>query len=90
MILKTLTHDRGNSDCWNYYSGIQNASVFFKDDKIKCIAISGPDFEGEVVLELTGPAYLCDDLGQTIEKVGLRRYNQNYKKLESADVEVES
>lgn len=73
MILKTLTYDRGSAECWNYYSGIKNVSVFFKDESTKCIAISGNDFDDEVVLEISGPAYLCDDLGQTIEKVGVRR-----------------
>lgn len=78
MILKTLTYDRGTYGCWNYYTGIQNASVFYNEDaKMMCVAISGKEFEGEVVIGLTGPAYLCDDRGQTIEKIG--KFNNDYQ-----------
>lgn len=70
MILKTLTHDRGKADCWNYYDNIESASVFF-DEEIKesCVAVkfSGP--ESEIVLVLNEVAYLCNDKGQTIEKL---------------------
>lgn len=84
MILKTLTHDRGTSDCWNYYSGVQTASVFYNEEaNMTCVAISGASFEGEVVVSITGPAYLCTDSGQTIEKVGLIRSKAYDKKLES-------
>lgn len=71
MILKTLTHDRGSSDCWNYYSGVSNASVFYNEKlKMPCIAISGDNIEGEIIVGISGPAYLCTDNGQTIEKIG--------------------
>lgn len=29
MILKTLTHDHGSSDVWNYYDNITAASVYY-------------------------------------------------------------
>lgn len=83
MILKTLTHDRGNSDCWNYYSGIRNASVFFNEELgMPCIAISGDKIDGEITVGLTGVAYLCTDNGQTIEKIGKARIESRHKKFE--------
>ena len=40
MILKTLTHDRGSSDCWNYYDNIESASVYFDEDaQMSCVAV---------------------------------------------------
>lgn len=70
MILKTLTHDRGDSDCWNYYDNILNASVFFDEaSKMSCISISFKEPNANIVLALTDVAYLCNDKGQTIEKL---------------------
>jgi len=83
MILKTLTHDRGNSDCWNYYSGVRYASVFYNEESdIPCIAIRGDDIDGEIIVGLTGPSYLCTDNGQTIEKIGQVRPDDGVKKFE--------
>lgn len=71
MILKTLTHDRGESDCWNYYSGVDSASVFYNTDtKTQCVAIRFKDAKDEVILSLTAEAYLCNDRGETIERLG--------------------
>lgn len=70
MILKTLTHDRGSSDCWNYYDNIESASVFFHEGaKMSCIAVRFKGADSDVVLGLTDVAYLCNDKGQTIEKL---------------------
>lgn len=89
MILKTLTHDRGTLDCWNYYSGVRNASVFFNEElNMTCVAITGNCFEGEVIVRITGPTYLCTDNGQTIEKLHPFRKEDNYKNLNVDDVVV--
>ena len=70
MILKTLTHDRGNSDCWNYYDNIESASVFYDEKSERaCVAIMPKDGDFEIVLALNDVAYLCNDQGQTIEKL---------------------
>lgn len=70
MILKTLTHDRGSSDCWNYYDNIESASVFFDEgSKMSCVAVRFKGADNDVVLGLTDVAYLCNDRGQTIEKL---------------------
>lgn len=70
MILKTLTHDRSSSDCWNYYDNIESASVFFDEgSQMSCIAVRFKGEDSEVVLGLTDTAYLCNDKGQTIEKL---------------------
>lgn len=70
MILKTLTHDRGKSDCWNYYEDIENASVFFDENsKMSCVAIRFKGADSDVVIALSDVAYLCNNMGQTIEKL---------------------
>lgn len=70
MILKTLTHDRGNSDVWNWYDGVTSASVYY-DESANCsvIAVRFKDADDDVVIELTDVAYLCNDEGSTIEKL---------------------
>lgn len=70
MILKTLTHDRGSSDCWNYYDNIENANLCFDEESnTSCIAIRINGTESDIVFGLTDVAYLCNDKGQTIEKL---------------------
>ena len=70
MILKTLTHDRGNGDCWNYYDNIESASVFYDEkSKMACVAVMLKDVGSEIVLALNDVAYLCNDRGQTIERL---------------------
>ena len=70
MILKTLTHDRGNSDCWNFYDNIISASVYYNEDIEECcVAVSFADEDGEIVLAVPDVAYLCNDKGETIEKL---------------------
>lgn len=70
MILKTLTHDRGSSDCWNYYDNIESASVFFNEGaKLSCIAVRFKGADSDVMIGLSDIAYLCNDRGQTIEKL---------------------
>lgn len=70
MILKTLTHDRGESGCWNYYSNVESASVFIDDtSKNRCVAVRFKDAKEEVIVVLTNDAYLCNDRGETIERL---------------------
>ena len=70
MILKTLTHDHGNSDVWNWYDNVESASNYY-DEQIgdSVIAIRFKGCESEIVLALTDVAYLCNDEGATIEKL---------------------
>ena len=82
MILKTLTHDRGSSDCWNYYDNIESASVYFDEDaQMSCVAVRFKGADSDVVLGLSEVAYLCNDRGQTIEKL-----RPAVKQTESAEV----
>lgn len=70
MILKTLTHDRGSSDCWNFYDNIETASVYYDEaSKMSCIAVTVKHCTDEIVLCITDEAYLCNDAGQTIERL---------------------
>lgn len=70
MILKTLTHDRGSSDCWNFYDNVESASVFFDEaSQMSCVAVRFKGTDTDVVIGLTDVAYLCNDTGQTIEKL---------------------
>lgn len=70
MILKTLTHDRGQSDCWNWYDNIESASAYFDESADEaCIALRFKDSSEEIVIAITDIAYLCNDHGQTIEKL---------------------
>lgn len=70
MILKTLTHDRGSSDCWNFYDRIESASVFYDAaSDMSCIAVKFEGSDSEVCIGLSDVAYLCNDSGGTIEKL---------------------
>lgn len=81
MILKTLTHDRGESDCWNYYSNVESASVFFDDKaRSRCVAVRFKDAKEEVVVTLTDDAYLCNDRGETIERLYGKPKTQKHDK----------
>lgn len=70
MILKTLTHDRSSSDCWNFYDNIESASVYY-DERIdaSCIAVRYKGVDSDVVLVIQDVAYLCNNTGKTIEKL---------------------
>lgn len=77
-----LTHDRGSSDCWNYYDNIESASVYFDEDaQMSCVAVRFKGADSDVVLGLSEVAYLCNDRGQTIEKL-----RPAVKQTESAEV----
>lgn len=79
MILKTLTHDRGSGDCWNFYDNIESASVFYNESaKMSCIAIKQRDLDSEICIGLNDIAYLCNDSGQTIEKLKPALSSQDY------------
>lgn len=70
MILKTLTHDHGSSDCWNYYDGIDSASVFFHEGSgMSCLEVHFKETGETITIALTDVAYLCNDNGNTIEKL---------------------
>lgn len=70
MILKMLTHDRGNSDCWNYYDNIERASVFFDEaSQSSCVAVRFEGADSDIVFALKDDAYLCNDRGQTVERL---------------------
>lgn len=70
MILKTLTHDRGESDVWNYYDNVESASVYY-DENIEetVISVRFKNTDADVVIAITEVAYLCNDDGKTIEKL---------------------
>lgn len=71
MILKTLTHDRGESDCWNYYADVESASVYYNaDTDSQCVAVRFRGGKDGVIFSLTDVAYLCNDRGETIERLG--------------------
>lgn len=85
MILKTLTHDRGNSDCWNWYDGIQSASAYYDENsKMAVVAVQFRDVDGEIVIGITDTAYLCNDKGETIERLRPAVKEQKHnKKIET-------
>ena len=70
MILKILTHDRGNSDVWNWYDGVTSASAYYDDNaKLPVVAVRFKDADVDVVIALTEEAYLCNDEGRTIDRL---------------------
>ena len=70
MILKTLTHDHGSSDTWNYYDNIESASVYFDEEcGESVVALKFKDCDGFITLAITDVAYLCNDVGKTIERL---------------------
>jgi hypothetical protein len=70
MILKTLTHDHGCSDTWNYYDNIESASVYFDENcGEQVVALGFRGTTGFITLSITDVAYLCNDEGKTIERL---------------------
>ena len=70
MILKTMTHDRGNSDVWNWYDGVTSASAYYDEEaKLPVVSVRFKDAGADVVLALTEQTYLCNDEGKTIERL---------------------
>jgi hypothetical protein len=70
MILKTLTHDHGCSDTWNYYDNIESASVYFDEGcGEKVVALKFKDTPDFITLVIADVAYLCNDDGKTIERL---------------------
>lgn len=85
MILKTLTHDKSSSNCWNYYDNIESASVYFDEGaKMACVAVRFRGTDADVVLALSNVGYLCNDKGQTIEKLmpAIKNHGMVEKRLE--------
>lgn len=82
MILKTLTHDHGESDCWNWYDNIESASAYFDEGAdMACVSIKFKGSDPAIVIGLKDAAYLCNDQGQTIEKLLPKRIEQNAKDI---------
>ena len=78
MILKTLTHDHGISDVWNFYDNISSASVYYDENAEEVVvSMSSDDYEGSIVLAITDVAYLLNDKGQTIERIVPARKHKN-------------
>lgn len=70
MILKTCTHDRGASDCWNFYDNIETASCYYDSERgCSCIAVTYKGSGATSIIPIEEPAYLCNDRGQTIERL---------------------
>jgi hypothetical protein len=70
MILKTLTHDHGSSDVWNYYDNIDSASVYYDENIGEVVVSMASDaYEGFITLAVPEGAYLLNDNGQTIERI---------------------
>ena len=70
MILKTLTHDHGESDVWNYYDNIESASAYY-DENIEeaVVSVRFKNDDADIIITITEVAYLCNDEGKTIEKL---------------------
>lgn len=88
MILKTLTHDHGESDVWNYYDNVESASVYY-DENIEeaVVSVRFKNTDADIVIVITEVAYLCNDEGETIEK--LRPAIKEAKDKITIPVEVE-
>ena len=70
MILKTLTHDHGDSDVWNWYDNIESASAYYDEASGESVvSVRFKDATADVVLVINEVAYLCNDDGKTIEKL---------------------
>lgn len=82
MILKTLTHDHGEGDCWTWYDGVQQAFTFVdKDLDAVCITIIFRDPNATRTIALREVAYLCNDQGQTIEKLFPKVFSKDKKEV---------
>lgn len=70
MILKTRTYDRSDSGCWNFYDNIETARYYYDEEKGSfCVAAIFKGNVSEMIIPITEPSYLCNDRGQTIEKL---------------------
>ena len=80
MILKTLTHDHGNQDVWNWYDNIDSASAYFDEEsQMAVVAVHFKDVDANIAIAIDDVAFLCNDNGQTIEK--LRAYQPEKHKI---------
>lgn len=60
------------ADCWTYIDHVESATVYYdSENEVACISIHLKDSKSEEdpVLALHDAAYLCNDRGQTIEKL---------------------
>lgn len=74
MILKTLTQledgNKNHSDCWTFYDDVDSARVYYDSvADASCVALHFKGSDSEMVLALHDVAYLCNNRGQTIEKL---------------------
>lgn len=76
MILKTLTHDHEGSDTWNWYDNIESASAYF-DVGANCSVVSVifHGVPGFITFVIEDVAYLCNDKGETIERLRGHRHD---------------
>jgi hypothetical protein len=83
MILKNLTHDHGNREVWNWYDNIDSASAYFDEEsQMAVVSIHFKDIDANIVVAITDVAFLCNDNGQTIEKLtAYRTPTEKHKKL---------
>lgn len=83
MILKTLTHDHGNRDVWNWYDNIDSASAYFDEEsQMAVVSIHFRDIDANIAVAITDVAFLCNDNGQTIEKLtAYRKPTEKHKKI---------
>lgn len=88
MILKTLTHDRGSSDCWNWYDNIESASAYYNEELgATCVELKFRDASDSITVAICEPAYLCNDDGQTIEKLYPDKYSKSTVAKRLSDLE---
>lgn len=88
MILKALTQlenaEQSKSDCWTFYDNIECARVYFDSvAKVSCVAIRFKGTDNEIVIALHDVAYLCNDAGKTIERLGPAAPRTDRKDLRS-------
>ena len=83
MILKTLTHDHDSSDVWNWYDNIDSASAYFDEEsQMAVVSVHFKDTDANIVVAITDVAFLCNDNGQTIEKLtAYRNPTEKQKKI---------
>ena len=69
MILKIFKSNDGH-DKWTWYDNIEQATTYYNEEtKCVCIDLKIKDREGIITQAIEEPSYLCNDLGQTIEKL---------------------
>lgn len=70
MILKDLSTMPNGVDCWSFYDNVEKADYYF-DKKLgkAVVAVTFQGCDSAVVIPILKVAYLCNDKGQTIERL---------------------